>query len=195
LFPFRPIILILGLNLPFFGANAQLVDGVLGRKRTVVQVLLRPYRIINYEKDRVVYALDDGVRQTVLYKNDTCMRFHWTVAERGRTAFEAQLLENGYRARASNGFEKDSLQLTTRQLDSGKATRYMAAISQDLSGNRAASGRKVREERTIGPEAIPLLQQTVQAEEADTTPKPPIDPERNWIGGRYGRTSILGWEK
>lgn len=196
LFPFRPIILLLGLSFIFSPANAQLIDGILGQKRTVVQVLLHPYRIMDYEKDRVVYNVEKGIHQTVLYINDTCKQFYWAVSKEQMPLFKAKLLDGGYSLKAENKFVKDSLELVVRPLNSGKATLFMASLSEKLklSGNRDATGKVIKKKRVMNLEAMPLLQQAILTEENDTTPKKPKDPERHWVGERDAKATILGWE-
>ena len=191
-------VLIVSLTVCLNTASAQLVDGVLGQKRTVVQVLLRPYRILDYKMERVVHSIDNGIHQTVLYQNDTCNRFYWAVTPNASARFEEMLLQSGYQKNSDVLFEKDSLQLTVKPLESGQATLFIASISQELKGNRDASGKPVvvRSANASSTEPIPLLQQAVKAEEGDTTKvKKPKNPQRNWVGGKYGKTNILGWDK
>ncbi|MBL4586040.1 MAG: hypothetical protein JKX84_03135 [Flavobacteriales bacterium] len=177
-------------------ANAQLVDGLIGQKRTIVQVMLRPFRIMDYEKQRVVYNIAKGVHQTILYKNDTCVQFYWAVSADQLGAFKANLLKFGYSSKKENGYVKDSLELVVRLLASGKATLFMASISNKLTGNRDAADKPLRKKRTFDFAAMPLLQQAILEQENDTTTtKKPKNPERYWVGDRRGKAKILGWEK
>lgn len=200
LFSFRPTALLSLMLLLFNTSNAQLVDGVLGQKRTVVQVLLRPFRIIEYDKDRVVRFIDTGIHQTVLFENDTCVKFYWAVDADGMDAFKSRLMEAGYVADA-NGFKKDSLELTLKPLASGKSTLFIASISPGLEGARDASGKLVvvRNNRFVENEPVPLLQQAILAEEKDKRagkkPKEPKNPKQHWVGEKEGTVRVLGWEK
>ncbi len=182
------------MSLAWHYTNAQLVDGVLGQKRTTTQVLLREFRILNYGKDKVVYNINKGIHQTVLYKNDTCTQFYWAVLTDKLEAFKQTLVSNGYRLEIDESYTKDSLELTVRPLNSGKATLFLASLSKTLKGNREASGKRKQERKEFNLEALPLLQQAILAEENDTTQKKPKNPRRHWIEGKYGKVSILGNE-
>ncbi len=174
--------------------HAQLVDELLGQPRNKVSVLLRPYRIIDYKKERVVHNVQKGIHQTVLFENDTCKRFYWAVTPDNSDKFKSMLLDAGYSIAKNIGFVKDSLQLMEKPLKSGKATLYIAALSKELKGNRDASGAPVVDRETVvNIEAMPLMHQAILAEENDTTPKPLKDPTDNWVGGKYGKVEVLGW--
>ena len=195
LFSFRQTLLITLLMIGSFGSSAQIVDGILGQRRDVVQVLLRPFRIIDYQKDRVVHNVEPGIHQTALFENDTCSKFYWAVTPDKMDAFETQLFELGYAKTEPSMFNKDSLELTVRPLSSGKATLFIASISKNLTGKRDASGTIIKEKTVSNVEPMPLLQQAILAEERDTVAKPKKDPKRHWVGGTYSETNILGWEK
>ncbi|MCF8460418.1 MAG: hypothetical protein K9G46_06820 [Flavobacteriales bacterium] len=184
------------MMLLFSSVNAQLVDGVLGQKRTVVQVLLRPFRIIDYKKERVVRFIEEGIHQTVLYENDTCVNFYWAVDSAAIPSFKTQLANAGYTATA-DGFVKDSLALSIKPLASGKSTLFIAAITGGLVGDRDASGNLVvvRTKRMVENEPMPLLQQAILAEEKNKfAEKKPKDPKRHWVGEKEGSMKVLGWE-
>lgn len=193
LFSFRQT-LVFVLLLAATSSQAQLVDGVLGQKRNLVQVLLRPYRIIDYKKERVVHNIDTGIHQTVLFENDTCRRFYWAVTPDKIDKFKSMLLDGGYKADGKSGFVKDSLELVAKPLESGKATLFIAALSKELKGDRNTAGVVIKKKRVANLEAMPLLQQAILAEELDTTPKPKKDPSDHWVGGKYGKKSVLGWD-
>ena len=193
LFSFRQT-LVFVLLLAATCSKAQLVDGVLGQKRTVVQVLLKPYRIIDYKKEREVHNIDNGIHQTVLFENDTCRRFYWAVTPDKIDKFKSMLLDGGYKADGTSGFVKDSLELVAKPLESGKATLFIAALSKELKGDRNAAGVIIKKKRVANLEAMPLLQQAILAEELDSTPKPKKDPSDHWVGGKYGKKSVLGWD-
>ena len=193
LFSFRQT-LVFVLLLAATCSKAQLVDGVLGQKRTVVQVLLKPYRIIDYKKEREVHNIDQGIHQTVLFENDTCRRFYWAVTPDKIDKFKSMLLDGGYKADGKSGFVKDSLELVAKPLESGKATLFIAALSKELKGDRNAAGVIIKKKRVANLEAMPLLQQAILAEELDSTPKPKKDPSDHWVGGKYGKKSVLGWD-
>lgn len=195
LFSFRPTLLFLFLFLSAFTSKAQLIDAILGQPRDAVQVLLRPLRLIDYKKERVVHNVEIGIHQTVLFENDTCQRFYWAVVPNKMDKFKSMLLDGGYRSVPNKGFVKDSLELVQKPLESGKATLFIAALSKELNGDRDASGRKVQKKKMANLEAMPLLQRAILAEEQDTTPKPPRDPSDHWVGGKYGKTNILGWDQ
>jgi hypothetical protein len=195
LFSFRQTLLIIIMMIGWMDSSAQIVDGVLGQRRDVVQVLLRPFRIIDYQKDRVVHNVEPGIHQTVLFENDTCTKFYWAVTPEKMDAFETQLFEKAYFKTESTKYVKDSLELLVRPLSSGKATLFIASISKNLKGKRDASGTIVKEKTIVNVEPMPLLQQAILAEERDTVAKPKKDPKRHWIGGTYSETNILGWQK
>ncbi|MFT6027049.1 MAG: hypothetical protein ACI8P5_001308, partial [Bacteroidia bacterium] len=195
LFSFRQTLVFILILVGGYTTNAQIVDGLLGQRRTLVQVMLRPYRIIDYKKERVVHNIESGIHQTVLFENDTCKRFYWAVTPEKMDKFKSMLLDGGYRSEKSIGFVKDSLELIMKPLNSGKATLFVAALSKELKGNRTLSGKIIKKKRAASLEAMPLLQQAILAQERDTTPKPKKDPSDHWVGGKYGKTNILGWEK
>lgn len=180
-------------------AKAQLVDGLLGQKRALVQVLLRSYKLVDYQKEREVHIISKGVHQTALFENDTCVRFYWAVNTEHVPDFRNQLAINGYRPNEAGMFVKDSLELIVKPLDSGKATLFIAALSQKLQGKRDAAGRPVVPAKKVmaSDNELPLLQQAILAEEADSlsSTKKVRYPEQNWVGTRSGTTTILGWEK
>lgn len=185
-------------------SRAQLVDRLLGQKLTTVQTLLKPYRIIDYKKERVVHNVESGIHQTVLFENDTCVKFYWAVVPEATDRFEQLMKESGYSSNASGGWVKDSLLVDLKPLSSGKATLYIASLSEQLQGKRDATGALVvKKKRTLDPnsevQAMPLLQQAILEEERkaalDTMPKPKKDPKRHWVGSQSGSTTILGWEQ
>ncbi len=185
-----------------------MVDELVGQRRSKVQVLLKPYRILDYKKEREVHSIQNGIHQTVLFENDTCRRFYWAVTPAGMDRFKELLNENGY-VKNGDGFAKDSLLLAVRELNSGKATLFIASLSSDLTGKRDASGTPISKKRikqkqqeakqadNSNEQYIPLMQQIVAEEKLDTTPKPKRkkDPTKHWVGTPSGRTTILGWEK
>ncbi|MCF8277596.1 MAG: hypothetical protein K9J17_12755 [Flavobacteriales bacterium] len=194
LFPFRQTFIFSVIMLMAFGANAQLVDGIIGQRRDLVHVYLRPYRIIDYKMERMVVNVDKGIHQTALFENDTCTRFYWAVTPESIQNFKVMLLESGYSINSSgDGFVKDSLELTIKPLDSGKATLYIASISSGLKGKREVSGKPAKVKKVVEVQAMPLLQQAILEAEKDTTAKPPKDPKRHWIGGKYGSANLLGY--
>lgn len=195
LFSFRQTLVFILLLATFCSSKAQLVDGVLGQKRAIAQVLLRPYRIVDYKKERVVHNIEKGIHQTVLFENDTCRRFYWAVSPNKIDKFKSMLLDGGYSSDSKHGFVKDSLELVIKPLESGKATLFVAALSKELKGDRAPSGKVIKKKRIANLEAMPLLQQAILAEELDTTPRPKKDPSDHWVGGKYGKKSVLGWDE
>jgi len=197
LFAFRLTVLFCWTMLLFSNANAQLVDGVLGQKRSVVQVLLRPFRIIDYKKERVVHYVAEGIHQTVLFENDTCIKFYWSVDSAAMDLFETSLFESGYASNLS-GYSKDSIELSIKPLTSGRAKLFIASISGSLVGTRDASGKPVvvRGSRMVENEPMPLLQQAILAEEKNKfAEKKPKDPKRNWVGEKDGKVKVLGWNE
>jgi hypothetical protein len=158
-------------------------------------VLLRPFRIIDYKKERVVRFIEEGIHQTVLYENDTCVKFYWAVDSVGMESFKQQLVDAGYISNA-DGFSKDSLELSTKPLTSGQSTLFIASIAGDLVGDRDASGKPVvvRTKRMVENEPMPLLQQAILAEEKNKfAEKKPKDPKRHWVGEKDGKVKVLGW--
>lgn len=201
LFTIRPMVLFtLLISLPVL-VNGQIVDELLGQRRTKVQALLKPFRILDYKKEREVHNIESGIHQTVLFENDTCKRFYWAVTPNGIDRFKSLLLEAGY-SKTDVGFSKDSLNLTSRELNSGKATLFIASISEELKGKRDVSGQIIEKKKTVVRSAnvdqsyVPLMQQQIAEEEKkDTVPKPRKDPKIHWVGTRSGNTSVLGWEQ
>lgn len=193
-----------GLFIVFLGlvfssvANAQLVDELIGQKRIKVQALLKPYRLLDYKKEREVHSIEKGLSQTVLFENDTCVKFYWMVTPEELNNFQQLLGKNGYKADGA-GFVKDSLELLVRELNSGKATLFIASISPKLTGKRDAAGRPVKDKVRSEVQTMPRLQQAILLEEEeakkDSVIKKPKDPTRHWVGGSVGNTKILGWEK
>lgn len=181
--------------------KAQLVDTVLGQKRSHVSVLLRPYRIVDYKLERVVHGIGDGVHQTVFYENDTCNKFYWAVPNDFVESFSTQLVEAGYTPLATGAFAKDSMELVVKPIESGNATLFIAVLTADMKAKQAVAQKRKKPKQKqkasvpsqVELEAMPLLQQAILAEEADTTAKPPKDPQRHWVGEREGKSSILGW--
>jgi hypothetical protein len=181
-------------------ANAQLVDGIIGVKRTKVQQLLRPYHILDYQKDRVVYAFSKGVRQTVVYQNDTCKGFFWAVNPEQLGAFISTMQKSGYQMDADSTFTKGGIWVLTERLDSGKATLFTAMqdkataiAANNLLANDAAGRPDMKRKGPVYVE-LPLMQQEVLAEKRDTI-RVAKDPTRNWVGGTSTSVNILGWDK
>ena len=179
--------------------NAQLVDGIIGVKRTKVQQLLRPYHILDYQLDRVVYSFDKGVRQTVIYENDTCFTFFWAVDKNHLTTFFDQLQKSGYAMRADSSFVKGDILIEKRVLDSGKAILFYAVqdFSKAIAANNRFSGNESKSvKKESGPVVLelPRMQQAILAENMDTVPKIK-NPTRNWVGTEQKSVSILGWIK
>jgi hypothetical protein len=197
LFPFRQMPLVALLMVFCVPSKAQLVDGILGQRRDKVQVLLRPYRIIDYQKDRVVHNIETGIHQTALFENDTCRKFYWAVTPERLDYFTGMLAGKGYTQDTSGKFVLDSLELSLRELPSGKATLFIASFSEKLEGKRDATGKKVVPKQEVYVEEMPLLQKAILEEEKKNAgkPKKPKDPQRHWVGFKYGSTSILGWDK
>lgn len=192
------VICFIGLCTATF-CNAQLVDGIIGVKRTKVQQLLRPYHILDYQQERVVYSFDKGVRQTIIYENDTCFTFFWAVDKNHLPTFLGQLQKSGYSMRGDTSFVKGDILVEKRMLDSGKAILFYAVqdyakaiiANNRNSGNESYSGKKVS-----GPVLLelPRMQQAILAEKMDTVPKTK-NPIRNWVGAEEKAVSILGWIK
>ena len=186
----------------FVNAEAQLVDQVIGQKRSKVQALLKPYRILDYKQEREVHNIEPGIHQTVLFENDTCKRFYWAVTPTGMPRFKVLLLDNGYQ-KTESGFAKDSLQLLARDLESGKATLFIASIQIEKKAaakktTASSSKRKKKLPSQSELQAMPLLQRAILEEEtrqkSDTIPvKNNRDPKQHWVGNSYGETHILGW--
>jgi len=200
LFAFRPAVLFVIMIGAMNPANAQLVDQILGQRRSMVHAIMRPYKIVDYKKERVVHNIKPRVHQTVMYENDTCNRFYWAVGESELGWFKNQLAEGGYKPTTNAGFVKDSLVLIVRKLSSGKATMFVASLDKKkLVGKREASGKKIVDLKGPNLEPLPLLQQAILAEDAakkkDTLKvKKPKDPKRHWVTDKYGKSTILGWD-
>lgn len=200
LFAIRPILVILLMVGAMNPANAQLVDKLIGQKRETAHALMRPYKIVDYKKERVVHSYATGIHQTLLYEKDTCTRFYWAVAEAQLDEFKSLLVESGFKPNEEAGFVKDSLVLLVRKLSSGKATMFVASIdTTKLTGKREVSGKLVVDHTAPNQEPLPLLQQAILAEDkakkSDTVEvKKKKDPQRHWIGDEKVKTSILGWE-
>jgi len=179
--------------------SAQLVDGIIGVKRTKVQQLLRPYHILDYQLDRVVYSFDKGVRQTVIYENDTCFTFFWAVDKNQLPNFFGQLQKSGYAMQSDTSFVKGDILIEKRVLDSGKAILFYAVqdFSKAIAANNRFSGNESKSvKKESGPVVLelPRMQQAIIAEKMDTVPKIK-NPTRNWVGTEQKSVSILGWIK
>lgn len=197
LFPFRQMCVTVAVMFYWQQCTAQLVDGLIGQPRSVVQVLLKPYRIIDYQKERVVHNLEEGIHQTVMFTDDTCRKFYWAVAPEKMDYFSGMLVGKGYSQNEAGNYVLDSLELSQRELPSGKAILFIATLSEKLEGNRDATGAKVKPKNEVYVEPLPRLQQAILDEERKSSgkEKKPKDPKRHWVGSRYGSTSILGWEQ
>ncbi|MCB0755394.1 MAG: hypothetical protein H6602_02550 [Flavobacteriales bacterium] len=206
LFAFRPTLVFSLLMLASTAVNAQIVDAIIGQKRSRVQALLRDYRLVDYKLEREVHTIENGIHQTVLFENDSCRKFYWAVTPTSMDRFKSLLIDNGYTSAENAGYAKDSLVLEVRALESGKATLFIASIAEGLKGERDAAGREVVKkpkpmDGTGQVQELPLLQQAILEEESkaklDTTPKPKKvkDPSKHWVGTPSGRTKVLGWDQ
>lgn len=199
---------------------AQPIDSIIGLKRTKVQQILRPYRILDYQRDRVSYQMDKGVRQTVLYINDTCTSFHWAVSTPQLASFLSSLEQVGYVHTSDGTMVKDGLSVDVRTLESGKATlltvkatsaptltatdklpEVVSATSKETeTTSKTTSGRKRPDRYANVPMNrgravvidLPLMQQEALLEKADTT-RMLKDPTRNWVGEAQGEAKFLGF--
>ena len=184
--------------------SAQLVDEIIGQKRSKVQAQLKQYRIIDYKQDREVHSVEPGIHQTLLFENDTCRRFYWTVVPSSLDRFDNLMIDNGYQ-RVEEGFTKDGIRVLARELESGSATLYIVSAEKKVSRDiRVASASLDKESRKKGLpteaelQTLPLLQRTILEEaERDTAdaalPKRLKDPKKHWVGDSFGQTRILGW--
>ena len=205
LFPFRPTLVFSLLMFVSILGNAQIVDEIIGQKRSRVQALLKAYRLVDYKLEREVHTIESGIHQTVLFENDSCKKFYWAVTPSSIDRFKSLLIDNGYTSNQGKGYVKDSLSLQVRPLESGKATLFIASITGELKGKRDAAGRVVVKKRKpmdgTGQVELPLLQQAILEEERkaklDTTPKRKKvkDPSKHWVGTPTGRTKVLGWDQ
>lgn len=179
-------------------SNAQLEDSIIGLKRAKVQQLLRPYRILDYQRDRVAYGISKSVRQTVVYEEDTCTSFFWAVETAKLSGFVSQLKSAGYAQQSDGAYVKEHIRVTERKLESGKAVLF-AAVSTVSPRSLAieARNRNADDKAFTGRRGdpimmeLPLMQQQVMV---DTVPKIK-DPTRNWVGGEHTTVKVLGWEK
>jgi len=200
----RRIFILLGLTLLLHQVEcaAQLVDNIIGLKRTKVQQLLRPYHILDYQKDRVDYSFAKGIRQTVVYTNDTCTGFFWAVSSDQLKGFIGSLQKAGYVMDKDSSFSKAGLWVVSQRLESGRATLFTAmqdkaaAIATNSAAVARTSASDLSFTKRKGPVMVelPLMQQEVLAEKNDTTKKVK-DPTRNWVGGEAKSVSVLGWVK
>jgi len=183
---------------------AQPVDGIIGKKRSRVQQMLREYRILDYQKTRVEYALDKGLRQTVIFKNDTCTAFFWAVSTDRVQEFTTRLHEHGYTITPDSSLVRNGIVVRPQRLESGKAVLFSASLDESVAVSDAArSGtapdnsinKKAKDDapRVRGPIVLPLplMQQAAMIEDADTTVKAK-DPTRNWVGGADTEVRFLG---
>ncbi|MCF8257860.1 MAG: hypothetical protein K9J06_09910 [Flavobacteriales bacterium] len=138
-------------------AEAQPVDNIIGVKRVKVQQMLRPYRILDYQRDKVTYQIEKGIRQTVLYVNDTCASFLWAVNTEQMPAFMSSLEKAGYLQLREGSLSKEGLMVEMRPLDSGKAMVFSArrgmsaATEQGGAVAVADAGAAGRSEAETGP--------------------------------------------
>lgn len=203
LFLIRQIIAFLLLMMLSVGTKAQLVDEVLGQKRSQVSVLMRPHRIVDYKLERVVHAIGDGIHQTVFFENDTCHKFYWAVPTTVLPQFRQRLLAANYVFASDTHLTKDSLLLLQKPLETGNATLFIALLTPEMKqlqgqlrkplARRERKGQQTKAATAVTLEPMPLLQQAILEQEADTTAKPRKDPERHWIGTSQGTTRLLGW--
>jgi len=179
-----------------------LVDNIIGLKRTKVQQLLRPYHILDYQKDRVDYSFSKGVRQSVIYTNDTCTGFYWAVSSEQLKGFVGSLQKSGYAMDTDSSFSKHGLWVVSQKLESGKATLFTAmqdkaaAIAINNAAVAKASVSNLSFTKRKGPVMVelPLMQQEALSEKSDTTKKVK-DPARNWVGAEVKSVHVLGWVK
>lgn len=186
-------------------AAAQPVDGIIGKKRSRVQQMLREYRILDYQKTRVEYALDKGTRQTVIFNNDTCAAFFWAVNIDRVPEFTSRLLEHGYTIAPDSSLVRNGIVVRPQRLESGKAVLFSASLDESIAvsdvaqfGSTQKNGgdKQVKDDtpRVRGPIVLPLplMQQAALIEDADTTVKVK-DPTRNWVGGTDTEVRFLGY--
>lgn len=213
--PFRHI-LALCLLMPSLQAVAQPVDAIIGLKRTRVQQILRPYRILDYQRDRVLYEMEKGVRQTVLYVNDTCVSFLWAVNNDRIPGFRSSLEAAGYVLSPDGTYVKDGLEVTVTALESGRASVFTARAAGAYrptdgrpllaQGDRPETGTGRKGKKKTDRYAnvpmrhgeavvidVPLMQQEANREKAEGV-KRVKDPQRNWVGDAEGATRFLGWQ-
>ena len=201
----RSILLILFMSASPFVAAAQPVDGIIGKKRSRVQQMLREYRILDYQKTRVEYALDKGLRQTVIFKNDTCTAFFWAVNTDRVPDFMGRLQAYGYALAPDSSLVRNGIVVRSQRLESGKAVLFSASLDESIAvsdvaqfGSTQKNGgdKQVKDDtpRVRGPIVLPLplMQQAALIEDADTTVKVK-DPTRNWVGGADTEVMFLGY--
>jgi hypothetical protein len=197
-------------------AVAQPVDAILGLKRARVQQILRPYRILDYQRDRVSYEMEKGVRQTILYVNDTCVSFLWAVNTDKVADFRSSLEAAGYVSTADGSYAKEGMEVTVTALESGKVSVFTARATGSFRPmddrplmstqvgqhpNTGRKGRKRPDRYANVPmrhgEAVvidlPIMQQEANREKAEGI-KLVKDPQRNWVGEAEGSTRFLGWQ-
>lgn len=187
----KAVVTIFILLLCHFGGRSQVVDSIVGLKRSMVQQLLRPYRILSYQRDLVVYHFDKGVTQTVLFKDDTCSGFYWN-AEPDREKLLLQRMEQaGYTHVDESVLTRTNI-VINRSVAANGSTFFNATVTPVPNRPKNGSDRSGR--MTKGPIVLPLprMQQEVLSEKADTVPKVK-DPQRNWVGGNDTEVRLLGW--
>jgi hypothetical protein len=186
-------------------ATAQPIDRVIGKKRARVQQDLRDLRILDYQRTQVEYLVNKGVRQTVIFKNDTCTAFFYSVTAERVPSFVNELLDHGYAFTPDSSLVREGVVLRPRALESGRAMLFHATTdaTYEVEGRTLAkktaqrqSGKKNGKdtERVRGPIVLPLprMQQAAILEDADTTVKVK-DPTRNWVGSEEGEVRVLGY--
>ncbi len=198
-------------------AVAQPVDAIIGVKRTRVQQMLRPYRILDYQRDRVSYEIEKGVRQTVLYVNDTCVSFLWAVNADKLQGFIQQLEAAGYSSSTDGSLKKQDMVVSIAELSNGKVSVLTvqgsgiprstdakllanAQESQQVVGKNKKGKQKHDRYANVPMKHggavvinVPLMQQEANREKAEGV-RPEKDPQRNWVGDAEGSTRFLGWE-
>ncbi len=179
--------------------------------------MLRPYRILDYQRDRVSYEIEKGVRQTVLYVNDTCVSFLWAVNADKLPAFIKQLEAAGYTSSTDGSLKKQDMVVSIAELSNGKASvltvqgngiprsadsKLLANVqaSQQVVGKNKKGKQKHDRYANVPMNRggavvidVPLMQQEANREKAEGL-KPEKDPQRNWVGDAEGSTRFLGWE-
>lgn len=186
-------------------ASAQPVDGIIGKKRSRVQQMLREYRILDYQKTKVEYAIDKNTRQTVIYVNDTCTAFFWAVNADRASDFMEKLQAHGFVFLPDSSLERNDVLVHPQRLESGRTVLFSASLKQTVEHEAvfprsaeaqkgAGKNGKQDVQRVRGPIVLPLplMQQAAHIEDADTTIKVK-DPTRLWIGGAETQVRLLGY--
>lgn len=148
---------------------AQVPDALIGLARAKAINRMGELRTMDYDRDRMTYRVADGISQTLLFENDTCKAFYWTVKDANRSRFHALLVATGFDTDKDSVWAKGAQQIKSQRFSDGSRWMYFGTV-------RTLAPTKPLPDPVEGPtDTIPL-------------PRPAL------FTGPW-RTSVLGWDK